>query len=397
MRGVTISMQSPRTQFVIHVENEYEEIYCSEFRHEILDPLRQLYFKYHEHNKLLKIYKQNSLLENHHTKERDLMDENGRGMYQLKQEDRFQDEYDLDNEPLHGYIIKGILGKGAYGKVYLVKKDNVLYAMKALRKDRLIKGAHGDYFIKQAEKEMSILKKGHPFFVKLKDTFETQYRIYFVMDLVRGGDLYDLFKGNTAGEELAKFYIRVIAIGIMCLHETGVIHRDLKLDNILLGANGYPLIADPGLAKHINSHDEVATTIVGTVHYKAPEVYQRNYGKEADWWSLGVILYIMLVGHYPYNKFPPNIVDELVQDQSIPVDIPEELDVSKECIDFLTKLLQKDPTNRLGFGEQGSEDVIKHPWLAINNEIVNDLLKFKVEPIHKPENLTDAEFISKCT
>ena len=79
------------------------------------------------------------------------MDENGRGMYRLKQEDYFQDEYDLDNELLHGYIIQGVLGKGGYGKVYLVKKDNVLYAMKALRKDRLIKAGSDDYFIKQAK------------------------------------------------------------------------------------------------------------------------------------------------------------------------------------------------------------------------------------------------------
>ena len=96
------------------------------------------------------------------------------------------------------------------------------------------------------------------------------------MELVRGGDFFNLFTAqeNKAGEGLAKFYIRVIAIGIKHLHDHGVIHRDLKLENIFLGANGYPLIADPGLAKLLISHDEVANTEVGTVHYKAPEVYQ---------------------------------------------------------------------------------------------------------------------------
>ena len=71
--------------------------------------------------------------------------------------------------------------------------------------------------------------------------------------------------------------------------------------------------------------------------------------------------------------------------------------MSEECIDFLRKLLQKDPTNRLGYGESGSQDVILHPWLAIDHKIVDDLMNYKVEPIHKPKNLTDDEFISKCT
>ena len=113
---------------------------------------------------------------------------------------------------------------------------------------------------------------------------------------------------------MAKFYIRVIALGIVYLHAKGVIHRDLKLENIFLGANGYPYIADPGLAKYLESIDEKANTEVGTPHYKAPEVYEREYGKEVDWWSLGVILYTMIFRHPPYNYTQQNKVDEKTSD-----------------------------------------------------------------------------------
>ena len=134
--------------------------------------------------------------------------------------------------------------------------------------------------------------------------FQNDLRVYFVMPFVRGGELYLHFaKNKRFPEEAVKFYAIQIILGIGYLHDQGIAHRDLKLENILIEENGYLKIIDFGLAKIIKDHEET-TTFLGTPEYIAPEVITRKgHDKAVDWWAVGILIYEMLIGVTPfYNK-----------------------------------------------------------------------------------------------
>lgn len=136
--------------------------------------------------------------------------------------------------------------------------------------------------------------------------FQTELRLYFVMPFISGGELIRLHKAQSRfTESVAKFYAAQIIIGVGKLHEKGIVHRDLKLDNVMIDSNGYLKIIDFGFAKVLQSHD-VATTQCGTPEYFAPEVLTsaNGYDKNVDWWSMGVIIYELIIGWTPF--YSPN-------------------------------------------------------------------------------------------
>jgi len=160
---------------------------------------------------------------------------------------------------LDDFTIKKVIGKGTFGKVYLVEKksDGKIYAMKSIRKDIMIENDQ----IESAKMEKKILLNNkHPFLVKMYYVFQTEQKVYFVMNFIRGGELFThLNNEKRFTEDKAKFYAIQIMLSIGYLHKQDIIYRDIKPENILMGEDGYLFLADFGLAKTIKK-DELATT-----------------------------------------------------------------------------------------------------------------------------------------
>ena len=205
-----------------------------------------------------------------------------------------------------------------------------------------------------------LMKADHPFLCGINYVFQTQLRLYFIMPFIDGGELYKIFKNyRRFTESQAKFYAAQMIIGIGKLHEKGIVHRDLKLENIMLDANGYIKIIDFGLAK-ILATDEVAMTQCGTSEYFAPEVLKQcGYDKMVDYWAVGILIYEMTFGVTPF--FSRNKHELMLNIQKKPLEFPTHLVCSEEVKDLITRLLNRIPFNRLG-SRNGPEEVLNHSW-----------------------------------
>uniref|UniRef100_A0A5F9DMD8 non-specific serine/threonine protein kinase n=1 Tax=Oryctolagus cuniculus TaxID=9986 RepID=A0A5F9DMD8_RABIT len=186
-----------------------------------------------------------------------------------------------------------VLGQGSYGKVFLVRKvkgsdAGQLYAMKVLKKATL---KVRDRVRSKMERDI-LAEVNHPFIVKLHYAFQTEGKLYLILDFLRGGDLFTrLSKEVMFTEEDVKFYLAELALALDHLHGLGIIYRDLKPENILLDEEGHIKITDFGLSKEAIDHDKRAYSFCGTIEYMAPEVVnRRGHAQSADWWSFGVLM-----------------------------------------------------------------------------------------------------------
>ena len=211
--------------------------------------------------------------------------------------------------------------------------------------------------------------------------FQSQTRLYFVMPFVRGGELYKIFKANKRlPEPVVKFYSLQICLAIGYLHTKGIMHRDLKLENILLDEQGYLKIIDYGLAKTL-PQDNLTKTFCGTPEYLAPEmVMQQGHDFSVDWWALGILIYEMLIGVTPfYNKERRLLLLKIRQSRVVfPDKRKYRIDYSDEFMDIVLKLLDKNRETRLGSSANDFNDIINHPFFAdVNKEA---LLRRELEP-----------------
>ncbi|XP_061339183.1 serine/threonine-protein kinase AtPK2/AtPK19-like isoform X2 [Gastrolobium bilobum] len=251
-----------------------------------------------------------------------------------------------------------VVGQGAFGKVYQVKRAGTseIYAMKVMCKDKIMQGSHAEY----VKSERDILTKvDHPFVVRLRYSFQTQCRLYLVLDFVNGGHLFfHLYHQGLFREDLARFYAAEIICAVSYLHANGIMHRDLKPENILLDSDGHVVLTDFGLAKKFNETAR-SNSMCGTLEYMAPEIVMgKGHDKAADWWSVGILLFEMLVGKLPFtggNR--QKIQQKIIKDK---MKLPAFL--SSEAHSLLKGLLQKDASKRLGSGPSGSEEIKSHKW-----------------------------------
>ncbi|KAM6569838.1 hypothetical protein CsatB_017823 [Cannabis sativa] len=290
------------------------------------------------------------------------------------------------------FEIMRVVGKGAFGKVFQVRKKNCcnddgngngngggdgIYAMKVMRKDTIIKKNHVDYM--RAERDI-LTKVVHPFIVPLRYSFQTKSKLYLILDFVNGGHLFfQLYRQGIFSEDDARFYTAEIVTAVSHLHKCGIVHRDLKPENILMDADGHILLTDFGLAKEIDESSR-SNSMCGTTEYMAPEILQsKGHNKDADWWSVGILLYEMLTGKPPYThenrkKLQEKIIKEKMK-------LPPYL--TSEAHSLLKGLLQKEPSRRLGSGPSGGDEIKAHKWFRTINW--KKLEAREITPKFKPE------------
>ncbi|EAX94066.1 AGC family protein kinase [Trichomonas vaginalis G3] len=278
------------------------------------------------------------------------------------------------------FDILKVLGKGSYGKVQLVKHKgtNQIYAMKSISK-RLL----GEYeLVSRIITERDVLLKiNHPFLVSARYAFQTETKIFLVLDYVQGGELFSrLREERKFVEERARYYIAELAHAIGYLHSMGICHRDLKPENILFDKDGYIKLTDFGLVKEQMTKDATTTTFCGTPEYLAPEMVAGNaYDNNVDWWALGTLSYEMLYGVPPFYDVNTNAMyRSILRDDIV---FPE--DATEDAIDFIQKLLDKNPTTRLGSGPEDYKEVIGHKFFASIN--FDQLLKKQIPMQWKPQ------------
>lgn len=250
-----------------------------------------------------------------------------------------------------------VIGRGSFGKVMLVRKktDGEIYAMKILRKEAIIKRNQ----VEHTKAERAILENiSHPFLVTMRYAFQTDTKLYFVLDYMRGGELFfHLKQARRFTETRARFYCAQIALGLGHLHSNGIIYRDLKPENILMDEAGYIKLTDFGLSKATKPGD-AATTFCGTPEYLAPEVIaETGHDRGVDWWSLGILLYEMLVGLPPFYSENVNTMYDLIQ--TAPLRFPSFLKTNTRSV--LTGLICRDPESRL-CAVTDIEELKAHPF-----------------------------------
>ncbi|XP_078127980.1 serine/threonine-protein kinase N2 isoform X2 [Sander vitreus] len=254
-----------------------------------------------------------------------------------------------------------VLGRGHFGKVLLAeyKKSGKLYAIKALKKGDIVTRDEVDSLMCEKRIFEVINTSQHPFLVNLYGCFQTADHVCFVMAYSPGGDLMTHIHTSIFTEKQAWFYSSCVLLGLEFLHQNKIVYRDLKLDNLLMDADGFVRIADFGLCKEGMGHGDRTTTFCGTPEFLAPEVLtDNNYTRSVDWWGLGVLIYEMLVGESPF----PGDDEEEVFDSIVNNDVRYPRFLSPESVSLIQKLLQKTPEMRLGGGEEDASEIKRHKF-----------------------------------
>lgn len=295
---------------------------------------------------------------------------------------------------LDDFSFLAVLGKGNFGKVMLAesKHTGYLYAVKVLKKNFIIDNREVEST--RSEKRVFLIanRERHPFLINLYACFQTENRIYFVMDYVSGGDLMFHIQQKMFTARRAQFYAAEVLLALKHFHENGVIYRDLKLDNILLSLDGHIKIADYGLCKENMDYGSTTGTFCGTPDFIAPEILlDQKYGRSVDWWALGVLMYQMLLGKSPFHgNDEDEVYDAILSDEPLyPIHMP------RDSVSILQQLLTRDPSKRLGSGIKDAEEIMAHPYFANIN--FDDLLNLSVEPPYKPEldSPTDVRYFER--
>ncbi|KAG4983685.1 hypothetical protein JHK87_028434 [Glycine soja] len=326
---------------------------------------------------------QNNLLKYFEKKEREYM--------RLKRHKMGADDF----EPLT------MIGKGAFGEVRVCREKTTghVYAMKKLKKSEMLRRGQVEHV--KAERNL-LAEVDSNCIVKLYCSFQDEEYLYLIMEYLPGGDMMTLLmRKDILTEDEARFYVGETVLAIESIHKHNYIHRDIKPDNLLLDRNGHMKLSDFGLCKPLDcsnlqekdfsigsnrsgalqsdgrpvapkrSQQEqlqhwqknrrmLAYSTVGTPDYIAPEVLlKKGYGMECDWWSLGAIMYEMLVGYPPFYSDEPMLTCRKIVNWRSYLKFPEEVKLSAEAKDLISRLLCN-VDQRLG--TKGADEIKAHPW-----------------------------------
>lgn len=220
---------------------------------------------------------------------------------------------------LDNFRMLSVLGRGHFGKVILSQYKNTgeYFAIKALKKGDIISRDEVESLLSEKRIFEVANTMRHPFLVNLFACFQTDQHVCFVMEYAAGGDLMMHIHTDVFAEARAVFYAACVVLGLQYLHESKIIYRDLKLDNLLLDTEGYVKIADFGLCKEGMGFGDRTGTFCGTPEFLAPEVLtETSYTRAVDWWGLGVLIFEMLVGESPFpGDDEEEVFDSIVNDE----------------------------------------------------------------------------------
>ena len=287
-----------------------------------------------------------------------------------------------------------LLGRGSFGEVILVrlKSTKKVYAMKILDK-KILKMKKQQNHTK-TERDLMV-KINSPFIVNIKSAFQDDTNLYLVSEFMQGGDMFfHMHDGQIVifSHDKTRFYILELVLALESLHKNNMVYRDLKPENILLDSKGHVKLTDFGLSKILEDEDDKAFTLCGTPQYLAPEVLlKKGYDKMVDWWSLGCVMYEMLMGRLPF-AIKRGMINLKIYEKKI--DFPRK--ISNEARDLIEKFLVINPTERLGYGPNGTDDIKNHPFF---NGVDWDLAiqkKYKPPFIPKLKNDVDLRYFDNC-
>lgn len=286
---------------------------------------------------------------------------------------------------LDDYELKRTLGCGSFGRVKYAKHktDGEYYAVKFMKKHEIVKLKQVDH-INGERNLMSQIQ--HPFIVCMKGSFKDDRYVYIVMEVVGGGELFTHLRHERKfTDEQSKFYGAIVAESFRHIHTMNIIHRDLKPENLLLMGNGYAKLTDFGFAKVVDPGTRTYT-LCGTPEYIAPEVLlNKGHSKPVDWWTLGILIYEMVVGQPPFcDEDPMGIYQRILAGK---IFFTKYFD--KNCRVLVKKLLTADLSKRYGNLKNGADDIVKHKWFATCNW--EAMLKYETPAPFKPPMKDDRD------
>uniref|UniRef100_A0A8C7YP49 Rho-associated protein kinase 2 n=1 Tax=Oryzias sinensis TaxID=183150 RepID=A0A8C7YP49_9TELE len=284
-----------------------------------------------------------------------------------------------------------VIGRGAFGEVQLVrhKASQKVYAMKLLSKFEMIKRSDSAFFW---EERGIMAFANSPWVVQLCCAFQDEHYLYMVMEYMPGGDLVNLTSTYDVPEKWAKFYTAEVVMALDAIHSMGFIHRDVKPDNMLLDRLGHLKLADFGTCMKMDATGMVrCDTAVGTPDYISPEVLKSQggdgcYGRECDWWSVGVFIFEMLVGDTPFYADSLVGTYSKIMDHKNSLHFPEEVEISADAKNIICAFL----TDReVRLGRNGVEEIKQHPFFK-NDQWTFDNIRETVAPV-VPELSSDID------
>ncbi|ETP38272.1 AGC/PKG protein kinase [Phytophthora nicotianae P10297] len=284
--------------------------------------------------------------------------------------------------------VAGVLGEGSFGKVVMVHAlvdgaEEQPMALKIMAKSHIIESDQQVQVMREKQVLMTIPK--HPFIVDLYATYQDANNLYMLMELVQGGELFTLLHNEefieTVDESSVRFYSANALLGLQHMHRYDYAYRDLKPENLLISREGYLKFVDFGFAKKIpftvinsDGNEEVHSrtfTLCGTLEYLAPEfVLNTGHDIAVDYWALGILIYEMLVGYTPFGTGDGDTTQlfrniAMIRTGANSVDFPFHLQENcPHACDLVRRLLQGDPTKRIGVGINGDQELRQHPWFS---------------------------------
>ncbi|KAL2354911.1 kinase-like domain-containing protein [Cryomyces antarcticus] len=281
---------------------------------------------------------------------------------------------------LNHFRLLRVVGKGAFGKVRIVeRKDTGLtFALKYIRKDEVVRSES----VRNIIRERRMLEHlNHPFLCNLRYSFQDIEYLYIVVDLMNGGDLRFHISRKTFTEEAVRFWIAELGCALRYIHSQGIVHRDVKPDNVLLDSDGHVHLADFNVASEFTPN-KLLTSKSGTLAYLAPEVYEgKGYLSEVDWWSLGVLFYECIYNKRPFEANSHEALSKIIvkAEPTFPVTSPP---VTMPCLHAISSLLEKDRRQRIG--AIGFATFADNPFFRpIDFEALE---RKEVEPVFRPSS-----------